>query len=202
MDGQQRLAAAKGRDEITHIPCLVWYDIETVAEEASLYIDIAKNRKMITTVETHRAMVAKNDPVALKLQKLAESSNRILASHSHAHTKRGIICVGAVRKWIEDAEEIVYKVYPIVDQICDDRILHSRIFEGMCYLEQHLISGSLSDRRAADRLLKVGHDALLGAINNAMVAFVAGGAKVWAIGILQALNKGLHNKYSMDTVME
>jgi myo-inositol-1(or 4)-monophosphatase len=55
----------------------------------------------------------------------------------------------------------------------------------------------LDDKRLNRRLRDIGAEQLLEAANRAGAFYARGGAKVWADGMLNACNKGLHNKFAI-----
>ena len=53
---------------------------------------------------------------------------------------------------------------------------------------------SLTDKKWALKLAELGADKLAEAANKAASYYSAGGARIWAVGILELMNKGLRNK--------
>lgn len=57
------------------------------------------------------------------------------------------------------------------------------------------IDGGLNDRRLSKRLMEIGAQRLLDGATRAAAFYARGGPKVFADGMLQEINKGLHGKF-------
>jgi hypothetical protein len=60
----------------------------------------------------------------------------------------------------------------------------------------------IEDKNFKSRLISIGPDVLMRSINEASAYYARGGANVWGVGILNAVNKGLRNKYKLNVVPE
>jgi hypothetical protein len=108
VDGQHRLAAAKLRGDIPHLPCVVArYD--TVADEASAFVALNRQRKPLTAVDLFKAALAAGDPEAGAVMDAITSSGLSLAPHSnYTAWKPGMIfCVpGVQRAWQRRGQQV------------------------------------------------------------------------------------------------
>lgn len=96
---------------------------------------------------------------------------------------------------ISEDEVVVRRIWPLLCALCDGQGFNERIIDGLFYVEKHIPEGqSIADKEWSKRIKKVGANALLEASGKASAFFAKGGAKVWAAGIVEAVNKGCQKK--------
>ena len=187
VDGQHRVLAALKRSDIDTLPCLVFHTRSAVEEAAGFY-DANTNRRMPTSIEKWRAMLLAGDEHAMVVDDLITSIGRSVASVSGP---TGVRCLSSMLRAANADEACLRRVWPVVAAVCKGQALHERLLEGLFYIEQHLPEGqSLADRRWQERVIRAGFEGLLAAANRAAGFYSKGGPKIYATGMLEALNKG------------
>jgi len=185
-DAQHRVIAAWMRSDVTMVPCMV-YQISDISEEALHFLRIQLGRKPLRYIDKHGAKLAAHDPVA-------QATNDLLAKHGYSFSKnvrpgKFIHCLSKLARLITRDRALVERVFPVVIDAAKGGYIHERMLDGFCYLEKH--SGqSLADRKWRDRIRRTTPAEFESAINRAASAYVRGGARRWADGILEVLNKG------------
>lgn len=196
IDGQHRVFGAKRRSDVEYLPCLV-FETEDVQQEAKGFLDVNTGRKPITTVGRHKAMVASGDSVASFVQaKIEELGLRI----SKGKQPNGIQCLGWCMKRASENRERFVRVITLVAEMSvkEGLCLSERVLEGVWHLDDKCGNG-LADKRLSQRLKDKGAQAMLDAANRAAAFYASGGGKVWAEGMLAELNKGLRDKFLMES---
>jgi hypothetical protein len=195
IDGQHRVAAAMRRTDITELPCLV-FKTAGVDVEAKGFLAANTQRKPMYSSEKFKAMVVVGNPEALLVQKLADQAGRHVSRDSSPST---IGCVGTLLKLAKANPDALQKMWPMLTEVCKGFSLHERIVDGLMYLETNIPEGeSLTDRKWRYRVEKVGYAALMDAAAKASAFYSKGGAKVWALGMLEAINKGLRERLEIN----
>jgi hypothetical protein len=93
---------------------------------------------------------------------------------------------------------VLTRLFPLIGIVCVGKPVHERILDGLLYIETHLPDEqSLIDKEWRKRMLRVGYDGLLDAANRFAAAYSKGGARVWAVGMVEAMNKGCRNRMEM-----
>lgn len=188
VDGQHRLMAALKRSDVISLPCLVFNHAEMI-DEAVAYLDANRERRPLTTYEQWSADMVAGDEATLFASELITSAGRTPSENAHSGTVR---CLAAVVSAARSSRKELIRVWPLAVDICSGNAFHERVIGGLMYLECNLADGqSLSDRRWRDRLLKIGYGGIMEATNRAAAFYAKGGPKVWALGILQEINKGI-----------
>lgn len=194
IDGQYRTLAAQRRHDITALPCIVFATTDA-KQEAAGFLAVNTNRKPISSVDRHRALLIVGDAAAQHVDRLVQQSGRIIASDSRPTT---VACVTALRRMVSTDGVMLDRIWPIIVSISEGNTLHERLVDGIFYLESHLPDGvSLTSGKWRSRLLKIGHDELMAGINKATAFYSRGGAKVFAAGIAEKLNHGLRDRIEM-----
>lgn len=190
VDGQHRVMAARKRSDINALPCLVFKTREA-KQEAKGFLAAQTQRKPITSVEKFRALLTVEDKAALVVQDLLRHSNRTAGGSSASSVK----CLTMLMKHADADETTLRKLWPLMATLCDGRVFSERIVEGLMYIEKRMPAGcSLADPEWNKRVLKVGGGALLDAAARASAFYARGGAKVWAVGMVEAMNKGYRTR--------
>lgn len=196
MDGGHRLAAAKRRSDITELPCVVFKVISNITE-AQGFLDSNINRRPMFVIERFRALLTVGDEVALLVNDLIKDTGREPTISSGPNT---IACIGAMMKAASDDSQSLVAIWPIIILLCNKRPIPDRIVQGLVYLEGQLYKQcgeSLTDTRWRGRILQKGYDAIINGIGKASAYHNKGGAKVYAGGIVDVINKGLQHKMNV-----
>lgn len=194
MDGQHRVLAAQGRSDIRTMPCMV-FDINEVAEEAQGFLNANGNRKPVGAIDKHRARIIAGDPLALKIQETLDSLGLNLSKSARSVGDFGAISL-AYRQ--ADDFESFRKVLALAAEICREGEVPvaEKLVDGLLYIDRNTEEG-VTERKLQTRIRHVGAERLLEGALRAAAYFARGGARVFAQGMMDVLNKGIHNKFDL-----
>lgn len=196
IDGQHRVLAALRRSDIFDMPCIV-FELSDIQEEAQGFLDLNTNRKAVSTYAKHKALVAAGDEVAIFVQH--EIDRLGLRPAMDTKTPGTIQCFGWCMKRASENRATFSRVLELTTEIsnADNVAIRERLLDGLIYIHNNL-PGGLSDKRLLERIKAKGATALFNAANKASAFYGKGGAKVWADGILQEINKGLSKRFEFS----
>lgn len=187
VEGQHRVLAALKRSDIERLPCIV-FKTQSVKEEAAGFYDANTARRLPTTIEKWRAQLLREDETTVFVDALIRQAGRVASNNTGPGDVR---CLGALLRAAEADREMLCRMWPLIVEVCHGHPIHERVFEGLMWLEAHLSEEhSLTDKRWRERVTRVGFVGLLDAAQRAATFYARGGPKVWALGQLEALNKG------------
>ncbi len=189
VDGQHRVLAAKSRADIIDLPCIL-FETDAPSDEAVAWLGANKNRKVPDSVDTFRALVAARDPDAMYMQETCDRLG-IVITKAAGSPKRLKSVVGTIRILKRNRDQFD-KLMPLLAELCENCPLSEKLVAGLDYIGQHL---DLDEPRLRKRLLSVGPEALVRGATRAAAYFVRGGANVWAMGMMDEINKGLRTKF-------
>jgi hypothetical protein len=184
IDGMHRLMAARKRDDISDLPCLV-FEVDDARAEALGFLRVNTNRKPMTMREKWKGLSFVGDNVARTAAELAAQSGRKIAKHSDSTT---ISCVSAVMRCVAEDEAATRRIWPLVVEVCRDQPLHGQLLAALHYIERNAIDASIVAQPWRGRVLKVGYMAMLSAMTKARAFHAKGGPKVDAEGVVNLLN--------------
>lgn len=96
-DGQHRLAAAKRHPKVTHVPAVI-VKTEDVQSEASIFVEINKNRKNVSALELFFAGLAADDDDALTIHQVCQRAGvRIPKYPSAGYKPADCIAIAAIQ---------------------------------------------------------------------------------------------------------
>lgn len=96
-DGQHRLEAAKRHPGITHVPAVI-VKADDIQSEASIFVDINKNRKNVSALELFFAGLAAEDEDALTIHQVCQRAGVRIPKHPSAGYKPGdSIAIAAIQ---------------------------------------------------------------------------------------------------------
>lgn len=200
IDGQHRLGGAK-RAGILELPCLV-FESQTHKDEARGFLNTNMNRRSMSILDRYRALLVVGDPVASKTKELLEIAGR--TPQEGVSGNRGgeaVRCIGYIMSAVQTDQETLERLWPLVIQITESRLLVKRLLQGLFYIERYLSNTSLLERHWRKRLLTIGYDVLCRSIDETCTYEGKSGAAICAQGVLRAINRGLRNKLEV-TVTE
>lgn len=187
VDGQHRLMAALKRSDISRLPCLVFESAE-MRNEAVAFRDANKERRPITTFEQWNADLVAQDEPTMFVHALITQAGRIPAQVAGPTNVR---CLSSLVAAARNAREELGRVWPLAVQVCQGNALHERVLGALMYLECNLADGqSVADKRWREKILRLGYKGILDSAQRAATFYVKGGPKVWALGVMQEINKG------------
>jgi hypothetical protein len=172
-------------------------------DEAQGFLDTNTSRKAMSVIDRYRALLVVRDPVALKVQALLARAGREASSGGGSNAKtadgRRILCLDYVMSAVSIDEETLEKIWPLVIDVCDGRLITKRILQGLFYTERFLVNTSLLERHWRRRLLQIGYDGIIKSIDETCAFEGKTGSAVCAAGVLRAVNRGLRNKLTVTT---
>jgi hypothetical protein len=192
IDGQHRVLAAKNRSDIIDLPCIV-FTTKSIVEEAVGFNNSNTQRRQISIFASYRAKLVAKDEETLYLAKVL--SDLGFHVNDHAEQPMDIACIGACYSAMRNNRIQFERTMKMVKELCAKDPVYDRILQGVFYLSCHL-STDLEDRRLRTRILKTGVSDLLRATKTASAYYSTGGAKVYAMGMLEEINKGLKKKFT------
>lgn len=97
IDGQHRLAAARQRGDLPHLPCVI-AAFDGVEDEAAAFAAMNRQRRAMSKLETYRAELAAGEPQATLALRLIEEAGLSLArtTNPFAWEPGQIDCIGGV----------------------------------------------------------------------------------------------------------
>jgi hypothetical protein len=189
VDGQHRVEAAKNIPAITHIPCLVFKNLN-LADEAKTFVDINSGRRGMCSVEKFRAAITQGDETASYV------NNRVESNKFHV-AKSGFHSVNCVKTLCDIANKSKARFDRVLDfacKLCRNRQLSRKIVDAIAYVDEK----GVFDDRLKERLMAVGYDTLLVSIKQSNIAFGTMVAKSCAHGLIEAANKNMRNKFEFE----
>lgn len=185
VEGQQRLAAAMGRSDISTLPCSLFV-ATNIKEEARAFLDANLNRKPISSVDTFRSKLITEDPVSLRCQALLDASGYRVSRSSGGHC---IACISVMQKLSRLDHDTLTQIWPVVVELSSGAPIHERLLDSLFYLQRNA-TPAITERAFRAKLLRIGRAGLLDWCAKAAAYHARGGAKIWASGIFDALNHG------------
>ena len=105
IDGQHRFEAAKILGDIEELPCWI-VPQSTIKEQATVFVDINKNRVCINPYEIYKAEVAKGDEKAVKTHAFCEKNDIIIPNNSIAGAAPNVTnALGTIKKYVNNGNE-------------------------------------------------------------------------------------------------
>ena len=202
VDGQHRVESAR-RAGIPELPCMV-FESQEHTEEAQGFLDTNTNRKSMAILDKYRALLVTGDSTALKVQALLELANRDPSVRTGGHSfhtqnlGRAFAALDYLMSAVRIDIEALERIWPLMIEVTDGRLLTKRLLQGMFYIERYLSNASITERLWRRRILTVGYDLLHKSIDETCAFEGKSGSAVCAQGILRALNKGLRNKLRIE----
>lgn len=190
IDGQHRWMAAMKHSEIADVPVVI-FKMSSASDEASEFINSNTLRKPVTALEKFKAQIESGDRVAIDVKALVEAHGRRVGVNS-AST---VGCIALMYRLMSGDRATLTRVWPLIVSVCDGHVINERIVDALVYIEKNLPAGvSVTDRRWSERIKSIGYAELLrSAIAYAQV-HAKGGAKAWARGIVERVNRGLQER--------
>jgi hypothetical protein len=78
--------------------------------------------------------------------------------------------------------------------LCATTPIFERLLTALFFLNAN-VEGGVSDPRMRERLTKLGPGGIMDATGKAAAYYSRGGAKIWAEGILNEVNRGLRHRF-------
>ena len=195
IDGQHRALGSRKRSDIAKLPCLV-FEPESIAQEARAFLALNTLNKPVSAFDKHRARLVAEDEISAKIDETLRRLGLVLSKRAKSVGHFGSIA-WAYRRAAEDYQAFDYVVDMAAKLSSADGIaVPERLLDGLWYLNQTM-EGGLAEPRLNARIIHVGARALLDSATRAAAYYARGGARVFASGMLEALNKGVHKKFEL-----
>ena len=195
MDGQHRVLAARKRSDITQLPCMV-FETDGPVNEAKGFLITNTERIPVRSVEKFKALVMTEHPPAMHVDRLLKEAGRTMSDNAGPGVTG---CLTLLLNAATSMPKTLDGIWPLIVAVCEGHSMHTRMVSGLLYIEHRLPDGeSLNNARWRKRILQVGYDNIMSSIHKAAAFYEYGGGKVFAQGILEAVNRGLHSKLTLD----
>lgn len=196
IDGGHRVAAAAERSDIADLPCLV-FDSEGADEEAQAFLQLNTNRKPIKIIDRHKARLVAGDKTAGFVQEWCDLLELRIMDKTDVGTIKSI--GWCYRRAQDDPDAFVAVLSFAAETSKKHRVaISERLLEGVWYINKY-VDGGLENKRLYKRMDSIGAQALLDAANRASAFYTSGGARIWATGMMEEINKGLRHKFVLNS---
>lgn len=193
IDGWHRVRAAMSRSDMAKIPCDV-YHFDSIEEEAQAFIDCNINRKPVQIIHKFHAGLISGDKDSQYIERVLRDNE--IQIRKSLKTPRSFKSIGLCYKMAKSPDDFESTI-GLVSELCEIDPIHERLVGGIFYLSQHLTGAGITEHRLRKRILALGPVKLLHAANEASYEFAAGGNRIWALGMLKLINKGLKITYKL-----
>ena len=196
VDGQHRLLAAMQEPGVQKVPCVV-YPTHSIAIEAKSFLEANTSRVTVSAIDKYKAGLAALDPVALNMKAVLEELGIVLVENPKEF--RQTCVVSAITRQIKTNVASCESALSVAIDATrsENSPIRETIFGGLCYLENNLQTGSITDERFRSKVATIGATALHRAALNTAVSLESGGNTSWGRGILNLVNKGTKNKFQI-----
>ena len=190
VDGQHRLAAAKSREDVDQVPCVIFEIPDSIEEEAAAFLALNTLRRTLTSKEKFRAQIIGGDEIALIADELMRVAGRSIASSA---VGTGIDCLTALMSIIREDADNARRVWPLIVDLCHGERIDNRLVYAVAYLERRMIDTdgvrhSLLERENKKKLVEAGVSRIMQSIGEAAAFYHRGGHVVFAKGVLNIVN--------------
>lgn len=199
VDGQNRHAAAMRRADVDLLPCVV-FPSRGAAEEARAFLAINGTRRTVSAMDKHRATLLAGDPVTAEVDALVRAAGMTVCDGPGPNYFRAVALLTRLVASSATAPA-VRRVWPTLCAARENTpsgTISERVLDGLVHIEGRLPEGvSLADARWTARIVSIGLDELHLAAVRAAALYAKGGARVWAVGIVDRINKGLKARLAL-----
>lgn len=199
IDGQHRLAAAKTRDDINELPCVIFEIPNSIEEEAAAFLALNTLRRPLSSKDRFRAQLVSGNQDAILVETMIKSSGRSVDSRSPG---TGIECLTALMSIVREDANNARIVWPLIADICEGERIDNRLVQGIAYLERRLLDENGEKRSLLEsdnkrKLIEAGLSSVLKAIGEAAAFYHRGGQVVFARGILNIVNYRRQKRFKL-----
>ncbi len=141
-----------------------------------------------------RAGLVSEDAACMAIRDIIEASGYVVSSKK-GH--RQVCCIAAIQKEYHRNAELMQRIWQVCVMVFKGEPVFDRAFSGLCYLERYLEDarlGSVREQPLLGKLVSSGHAKLAHAIAQRTMELNKGGAKIYADGIVNLLNKHSRTK--------
>lgn len=195
MDGQHRVMASLRRSDIAELPCLV-FETDDVRDEARGFLDLNNKRKPMTSIDKLRAAAVAGEEPAIQFKALCQ---RLGLTITHSGNNPGSIKSAnwGMRRMKEDPIATTIVMELAAELASTDHVfVQERLLGGLWYIHKNCETG-LTDPRLRQRIKLRGAKELVDEANKAAAYYSKGGERIWAGGMMNAINRGLRVRFKM-----
>jgi hypothetical protein len=190
IEGGHRHRASMMRDDIVNLPCLI-FDLPDVRKQAEAFLQINKERKPMSGIDRHEAMLVAGDVLACKVQNLCDLANLKV---SKGNNEKGISCINEMALCIRENEALFNDVWPLIVDVCAGHRITRDMLVGLFYVARY-VDGGITSASRRRRIMDVGYDDLYQGSRQGREFHGHPGSSAIADGMLNRINKGLRNKW-------
>lgn len=195
LDGQHRLEAAMLIDDISDLPCLS-FPLDEVRDEAVGFLASNVSRKLPSLADQFKALLIADNKEAILADRMARACGRHIAAGTGPYT---ISCASELLRVIQQDPKAVEAAWPALGRLCSGYPMPARIMRGVVGLQRRMPGkDSFANPFWADRLVKIGYDAVFESIKQLGLVERGYSERVCAEGVLRALNRGLRDKLNIN----
>lgn len=188
-DGGHRREAAMRLSKIDELPCVV-FKLNDKCKEALAFVRANCNRKTMSSYHKLRALLAGRDIVAQDAVALMQSTGfRPAKSGAAANT---VVCIAAFMSAFRAQRNLLTSLWPLLSKLHHGLVLNERVLKALLYIAKYG-SEDITSRKWEERILQIGFPIIKQNIDKEAAARAAGGERIWALGLVAVLNKGLRN---------
>ena len=195
IDGQHRVLAAMRRSDIQTLPCIV-FEVAGVKEEAQGFLNANTTVKPITAMARAKAMAVAGDPAAELVQAMMNQVG--LHPLAGGQAAGGVRCMAWCLKRAKENPDLFCTIIAIVGEMClASNLPVAETLMGGLWLSNPRIDGGVGNARFVERVRQIGAVRLLDVCRRAELLAGQRNANVWSRAILEEVNKGLRNKFTV-----
>ena len=189
-DGGNRLEAARRRSDVAELPCVV-FKLNNKMAEAMAFWRCNCNRGAVTSYHKMRALLVSGDQVSRDvLALLVEQGFKPVAAGNHGPNTVG--CLAGFTSAFRSNRELLSVMWPIIAELHRGLPLNDRAFKAIMFAAQWG-TADLSGPMWRKRIIAIGFADMKQSIDRAAALYATGGPRIWALGLIERLNKGLRS---------
>jgi hypothetical protein len=178
------------RSDIKDLPCIV-FDALELKQEAKGFLGANTLRKPLTGIDKFKALLTIEDDSALLVHNLITRAGYRISSQPTSGEPY-IKAVTTLLKYAASNPELLKQIWPLWLLIANGGPLYERVMGATWFIESSLAGSSVSLLKNPWRvaIINLGNKGILDAIARACAFYAKGGERVWASGVIEALNRG------------
>lgn len=192
-DGQHRVLAARRRDDIQQLPCMV-VGFEELSDEARAFVLTNTVRGTVSALSTYNADLVAGDPIAIGIREIVEEYGYRIP-RKPGGGRNTVSCVSALKRVYKRGASHFRRVMTAVRALCGEESPRDTLIVGLSKLDMHLkgVGATIERSDIADKLMLIGGDRLVQRAR-ALTELKGGGEKTYAAAFIDEINKGKRTK--------
>jgi hypothetical protein len=186
IDGGHRLRAVFLREDITHVPCMI-FDISTIEQCAQTFLNTNLLQTRVHTIQTYLSAIEAKDPRALKIQEILNDHGLRVVNGGRAGDT--INCVGILDWCAAISEESLREALTWCVLQDWDRPIPYKILKGLFFLHHHSKPKYDVISTYGDYLAEYPLDHIVLTLNNFKSEFAETSASKWSEALTQLINR-------------